>query len=390
MEGGFTFDGVDISTLGQEYAPENQNTYVYNAAPWKMDDETFDAHNGGYFYGTTVQPKDFTQRCFYEGAHINEGSMTRIMHFFRRGRTGRLIFKTRPWCWYVATVASIDIGQMMSYLNGVVTIKMRAYYPFARTDQTYIYENDPNEANLLANTAMLKGVEWDLSKNFAETTLTSEDTFQIYNPGTERAAVSIEIAGDVGEGITIYNDATQQTCKIVALTNADTTAKNKYLIVDSLSGKVLMTNGTDTEHAFFYHDNGFIDLASNFPANRNIRASGTFGTNTLTLSEPVDDSMVGKYFAMRHTSSGVLGTAMLGYLVLGNQSASDLFKSRIVRVEDGGTTIVIADNIPSPTSGSSTSFTIDAAVVSFNNITVKPVSTMALTKLIFRYKPTFE
>ncbi len=172
MTGGFTFDGIDIADLGLEYVPDNQNTYVYKPSQWNMNEESFDGHDGGYFYGTTVKPKDFTLRCIYEDSHVNSGGMTRLFHAFKRGRTGRLIFAKRPWCWYVTTVVSVDISQMTNYMNGVVTINMRAYYPFARTDKTYITDEDATtliepggptcEEDLVANTAMLKGIAWDL------------------------------------------------------------------------------------------------------------------------------------------------------------------------------------------------------------------------------------
>jgi len=80
----------------------------------------------------------------------------------------------------------------------------------------------------------------------------------MYNPGTENAPCAIEIAGDVGGGIIIANATTGQKCEVVGLN----TSNNDYIIVDSLSGKVLDNNG---DFAFLYHDNGFIDLASGYP-----------------------------------------------------------------------------------------------------------------------------
>ena len=132
MIGGFSFCGVDIDTLGLEYAPDNSNTYVYKPSLWNMDEDSFESHDGGYFYGTSVRPKDFSLRCIYQDTHVGHGGMTKLFHLFSRGKTGRLIFQKRPWCWYTATVVSVDISQMRNYMNGIVTINLRAYYPFAR------------------------------------------------------------------------------------------------------------------------------------------------------------------------------------------------------------------------------------------------------------------
>lgn len=59
MAGGFSFCGVDIAKYGLYYAPEDENTYVYGSGEYATHDETFDGHDGGYWYGTTLQPKEF-------------------------------------------------------------------------------------------------------------------------------------------------------------------------------------------------------------------------------------------------------------------------------------------------------------------------------------------
>lgn len=384
MTGGFTFDGMDIADLGLEYVPDNQNTYVYKPSQWNMNDESFEAHDGGYFYGTTVKPKDFVLRCIYEESHVNQGGMTRLFNAFKRGRTGRLIFAKRPWCWYVATVVSVDISQMTNYMNGVVTINMRAYYPFARTDKTYITYNDPWEEDLMWNTAMMKGTEWDLSKNFAQTPITSQTSLPIllYNPGTENAPCAIEIAGNVGSGITIANQTTNQKCEIVGLN----TSGDDYIIVDALSGKVLHNNGS---YAFLYHDNGFIDLESGYPRMDTVHVTATVTsqqptTNTLHLEHSIGGKeLIGKYVNMYVTgTTAVLGIAMLGIMNLGGDGSGFTFQSKIENVSDDGLTITLSDNL-------STSVSTDAQLVSFNEIYVTPKDTMNITRLVFRYRPTF-
>ena len=93
--GGFSFDGVDIKDIGLHYAPENANTYVYRPSAYELHEEAFAAHDGGYFYGTTVKPKDFVLRCYYEAKHIKDGIMRNTFDLFKRGRKGKLVFRER-------------------------------------------------------------------------------------------------------------------------------------------------------------------------------------------------------------------------------------------------------------------------------------------------------
>jgi hypothetical protein len=155
MQGGFSFCGVDIAKFGLEYVPPLDQTYVFSSAPYEVHQETFDAHHGGYFYGTTVQPKDFTLKCFYQDLHIAHGSLTAIENFFRRGRTGRLVFEQRDWLWYTATVIGVDLSDLRNYRNGFVTISLRAYYPFARHDFTCINEDNQWYAHIASNSGLL-------------------------------------------------------------------------------------------------------------------------------------------------------------------------------------------------------------------------------------------
>jgi hypothetical protein len=46
--------------------------------------------------------------------------------------------------------------------------------------------------------------------------MNTQSSWYLYNGGTEPASVAIELAGDVGEGITITNVTTSQICSFVA------------------------------------------------------------------------------------------------------------------------------------------------------------------------------
>ena len=358
MRGGFSFCGVDIAKWDLEYAPELTDTYVWGPAGYNVNEESFEAHDGGYFYGTTMKPKEFTLRCYYEEQHVNRGIIANITSFFYRGRTGRLIFKRRPWVWYNATVVSIDYSKMTNTQNGVITIGMKAYYPFARHDTLWMLDDPPNQADKEHNSALLSETMTPANKIITGSEpLTEATSFMLYNGGTEKAAVAVEIAGDVGEGVTIYNRTTGQSCGFVAMSKAITSDVGNYFICDSLNGKTMLTDGTNHELSFLYHDGGFIDLKPAFPIDRNIEITMMQNSIIITSREKFDETMAGKYVWLRNAWHKI--TAVL------NES-----------------TAYIDEVMPEETTEVTT-------IAEMNELEVVPTSTMSLTRLNLIYKPTF-
>ena len=294
MTGGFTFDGTDIADLGLEYAPELNNTYIYKPASYKTHEQVFDGHHGGYYYGSTVQPKDFTLRCIYEGHKITDGFMTNLFHVFRRDKVGKLVFQKRPWCWYVATVMNVNIDQLLNFENGVVTITLRAHYPFARSDYSVIPENSEYETDMLKNSGMMP-YGWQDTVSFAsdQNTITSDKTLLVYNPGTERAKVAVRIAGDVGTGVSLANVQTEQSMRFVAISRT-TCPGSFYVQCDGLNGQTTLTNGRTSSPGFLYHDYGFIELEPGFPAYRNIPVE-VYDNRTVTSEGLFTEDMLGRY-----------------------------------------------------------------------------------------------
>lgn len=369
MDGGFSFDDVDIAMLGLEYAPDNANTYVYQPAQYQIHEQKFGGHNGGYYYGLTSNAKDFRLRCIYQDSRIDEGIMTNIHALFRRGKTARLVFKNRPWCWYTATVVSVDTSQMMNYMNGVVTITLRAYYPYARCDDFYVPEDSIYKESMLNNSAMILGPEkngfdYIYEFNNTEEPMMGMVDINLYNPGTENASLGIEIAGEVGaSGVMIYNETTGQRCKIVALTNALTTDVQKYLAIDGISGKTLLTNGiSDTEYGYLYHDYGFIDLA---PAlvQPNLHVTGASGSQRVLKDDTVDPyKYADKYLLLKD----------IGFCT---EIRRDITKEQH--------TLYLKDPLPQDYDG-------EATVVQPNHLHVYPVGEiMQLTHLKLSWLPTF-
>lgn len=386
---GFTFCGVGCDEFHLEYVPDNQNTYVYKPSSYEVHEQKFDAHDGGYFYGTTMEPKEFKLRCLFQDQHVNNGTMTEIFNFYKRGRTGRLVFAKRPWIYYNATVTNVEITQLITYMGGIITISMKAYYPFARSDQAIIYENDPNRRDLLDNSAMMEGMEWDTRKNFAEDPITESTTnnpILLYNPGTERAHVAIRLSGDMSEGISIVNVTTGQRCVVRGINTTSGTNAGDTVVIDSLSGKVLVedTNG-DVDYGFLYHDQDYIELEPNYPAYRKVSIAGLQGSNRLTTDAYFRQEDIGRYIMFyENGDSGVVGNAIIGQMILGEDSDDDIFvKAKIIDVSEDGKTISINKNLVDDINTVSD-------IVMYNEIRINKLGeSMNITKLIFDYKPTF-
>lgn len=367
MKGGFSFCGIDIEDVGLNYAPENKDTYVYRPGTSNIHEETFEGHDGGYNYGATKEPKEFLLRCYYEDEHIARGLMAKAHNLFKVGKSGILIFKRRPWVYYYATVTNVNTDDMYSYLNGLFVITMKAYYPVGRgveingklLSNTYL---DPYHGEIMLNTAMLDDDSIVPATSF--TSITQQKEIVLFNPGTERAEVSIVISGQAGDGVTIYNKTTDQLCKYVAFN----TSGSEYVYTDAISGKTVLDSGSNPlsptnnrRLAFLYHDFGYIELEPAFPILReifvNYSSNSVIATNILYQDEEEREWYTGKYIY--------------------------LDKWRKIQECSDEHTIVLEGVYPE-TSGS-----VQTSIVLMNELIITPTEGSNLTKLNFIYKPTY-
>jgi len=372
MTGGFSFCGYDIADLGLEYAPENENTYVYSPTEAEVHTETFDGHHGGYFYGATKRPKEFVLRCVFEESQIDKGIMTKVFNLFKIGRTGKLVFSRRPWCYYYATVTNNPKPEFTNYLNGTVTITMQASYPFARGDLVpsaaseteankklhYFYNlpTDMYHEDIMLNTGYLETKEQVPLLNF--NSLSQEKSLLLINPGTERAHVGIRIRGNVNQGVIISNATTRQQCKVVGISRSITSNANKDLIIDAISGKTYLSGQSGKQLAFMYHDAGFIELEPAFPVLRNLYVSyNTVENTTVSVLNILYENVVGKYIFIDH-------------------------KWRKIVAQDDST-LTISGTDPITTANSERTI-----ICTMNELVIHPESTMSID-IEFLYKPTF-
>lgn len=350
--GSFTFCGVDVRSLGLTYAPEMSQTFVYGPAEEQSHIESFDAHNGGYYYGSWRNVKEFILRCYFEETHIDKGIMTKIYSLFKVGKSGKLIFSRRPWCYYYATVADPVTPEYTNYLNGVVTITLKAMYPFARSDIFVNKRTDQSHNMLMLNSAVFEKHDMELPKEFD---LTQQTSLTLANPGTERATLGVAISGDVGDGVIISNKTTGQSCKIVAVTKQNTTNLNKKVIVDPISGKTILTGGGSNELAFKYHEYGFLELESSFPAARDLYIN-YMSSNSINATNILNEDFVGRYIFVK-----------------------DRWHKIIAQPDKH--TLRIVENV----TGTGSEKTM---IIPMNEITVTPVTTMDI-HLEFIFKPTY-
>ena len=370
MKGGFTFCGQDIADYGLEYAPENENTYVYAPAESELHSEIFEGHNGGYIYGAYKKPKEFILRCFFEEKQIDRGIMTRVYNLFRVGKSGKLVFKRKPWCYYYATVTSNPSAEFTNYLNGLITITMQASYPFARGESMsldteteeekklhafYNLPTDPCHDDIMLNTGLFDKAEMVPPLNYEN--LTEATSILLANPGTERAHLGITAMGDAGSGVTIANSATGQKCRIVAMSKAVTTEVNKEVFIDGINGKTILRGTGDSHIAFLYHDEGFIELEPSFPVIRNVFISYTGGTN-INFTNNIEENVVGKFIFAANKWRKIVAQSGRSLTVRGSDS-----------LESSGSEQTI--------------------ISSMNELYISPVSTMNLDRIGFVYKPTF-
>ena len=360
IRGGFSFCGVDIAELGLSYAPEKEDTYVYRPADVNVHEETFDGHDGGYFYGVSKQPKEFALRCYFEEETIDRGVMERIYNLFRTGRSGKLVFSRRPWCYYYATVTSLPHPELNNYMNGLITITMKAHYPYARGDSMFYdpFSDEEEKENdiVLSSTALVENENMIPDVSFSN--LTSATTFILHNPGTEYAPLSIIAAGDTGLGVTIRNETTNQNCRLIAMEKATTSDLDKAVYVDGMNGKTSLIGMNDgsSSLAFYYHDSGFIKLAPAYPALREIYVSNV-EDDVCTLVNTIYQDVTGWFIFIAGQWVEILEQQDENTLKLAEQVSSfDQQRTMITRM---------------------------------NKISIIPDDTMELTHISFSYKPTY-
>lgn len=151
--------------------------------------------------------------------------------------------------------------------SGTFTVAFKCHDPFGKLSVTAI---EPGYAFDCAGMGLLP------RRMMPDAPTLSSHSFLAYNPGTEKADTLIRLAGDVADGLTIYNATTNQRCRIAGL-RTHSLPPGAYLSIDSAKGQVLVHKGDDTELAFQFHDLGYIQLAPCLPLAKNVQIAHTQG-----------------------------------------------------------------------------------------------------------------
>ena len=357
----FTFNGVSCGEFGLRYAPDIRDMYVWRPTTSNIHSQTFDGHHGGYFYGATKKPKEIVLRMFFEESKITEGILSQVESFYRVGATGKLVLGRRPWVYYNATITSYDDTQLTNKFNGMITIRMQCFYPFGRCEFLNLDQNDPYYDDIVANSNMFVNMTGAFPIEY--TNLTAETQLHVMNPGNETADVALEIAGDVGQGVLIENRTTGQTCKIVAMSAAETTQAGKYYVCDSLNGYCYLTNGTDKEMKYLWHDRGFVQISPAKTLASNLHGQLIIDMQTdqlgLEIDKPLSNDVIGKYAVVQNKP----------YKITRLENNSIYLRGFI-----GEGVITSYDNI---------------RIVDTDDIWITPITTMSIDRLKFVYSPTF-
>lgn len=360
MDNSFSFCGTDVTVFGLHYAPVLQNTYVYQGATGTPNEVSFDGHHGGYYFGTSMKPKIFSLRCYFENTHINNGLLSKITSFFKSGKTGKLVFQNRSWVWYIATVVSCDVSNIISYMNGYVTITMKAYYPFGRCDFMYVPDDQVLYPYIRDNSGLVEKLQMP---KYVFENITNKTDFLLHNGGSQYAHVSIMLKGDIGQGVIIRNKTTGNECKLIKPSN-DSLGDGQYLICDALTGKTIIKN-EETEEArpaFMWHDHGFIELEPSCPVGRDVYVQFEAGSKTASVfNETID-------YAGYHIAQPV-GNDEWKWIKI-----EEVTNESKIKMEEEATETV------SPTT----------VIAKMNEMEIIPVSSMNISKISFIYKPTFE
>lgn len=361
MANDFSYRGISIGSYGVHFAPERADWHIWDS-DFKTIDKSAESQDGGQWYGSTTPPKTFNLRCYFE--EITEFSLAAVLALFGQSAYGELIFDERPWLTYAARV--VKKPDLMKYpsasgtYSGTVTFNLTAYKPFALSDLTTLESGEiyPEFGDrMLATTGLMYTARMPVNAVASSgTPLTAQFTHYGYNAGDVSANTIIRIAGDVGTGVTIYNSQTEQTCKVIGLTAANTTNLSKWLEINSYTGESHITDGVNETLAHRYHDNGYVNLAPSAPIQRDVAIE--YDANDLaSFIDIFTIDSIGKYVYISNTWSKIISVTDAKNAVRDNNEAV--------------TGVEVSD------------------IVTLNKITITPVTTMSLTKFEIVHKHTF-
>lgn len=240
----FVFDGIDSTQIGVVSVSDG-STYDTPILPVFTDNSLeVDGYDGRYYFNTRITQKDFTYNCFID--NLSAFQFDQLKSWIRPKKIGKLIRPEEPYRYYWVKVSSVDnLGNIplthpdtggVSYTgNFSVTFttigQSCGYGMFYYQDDLKYYEYRDifdGTQDYYYDTGLLYKEEM-LPLHVTRTTGTWDP--QIYNPGTYRSKIRLQItpSADIASGVITLTNETIGDVGIVNLVNLK---KGDLLVID--------------------------------------------------------------------------------------------------------------------------------------------------------------
>lgn len=240
----FVFDGIDSTQIGVVSVSDG-STYNTPILPTFTDNSLeVDGYDGRYYFNTRITQKDFTYNCFVD--NLSAFQFDQLKSWIRPKKIGKLIRPEEPYRYYWVKVSSVDnLGNIplthpdtggVSYTgNFNVTFttigQSCGYGMFYYQDDLKYYEYRDifdGSQDYYYDTGLLYKEEM-LPLHVTRTAGTWDP--QIYNPGTYRSKIRLQIIpdADIASGVITL---TNETIGDVGIVNLNNLKRGDNLIID--------------------------------------------------------------------------------------------------------------------------------------------------------------
>lgn len=247
---GFTYNGIHSGTYHVDFIPDASDRW-FSGADWETFETDVQWHAGGYYYGNSVNIREFSLKCFYE--EVTRKQREDIRKWLHRNTSGNLIFDDMPFVYWNVRPAGIINGE--EYIDsgrysGTFTITFKAYNPFGyltRKSNSGSENDNANDYCDLIPTSQMPAAPTTASRSF-----------YVYNPGREACGLSLKLSGSAGKPIEFINNTNGSRCIIQGLPSG-----GLVLDINADTGMITAHTASSTanaELAFVYHDRGYVKL----------------------------------------------------------------------------------------------------------------------------------
>lgn len=173
---GFTFNGHHSSEYGLVVVSDGDRYHQTLSSNFSDTIVSVPGKNGGYYFGTQLQMKDFTIRCAYD--EMTSNMMHRIQNWLYPNQVGWLIFDETPYKKYKVKISNVpefsfvpfdDFKNIGRYTIQKEILKGELQIQFFSFDE-YGYENESYELPEITSSQTIKQLDIDsglIPKNYS-------------------------------------------------------------------------------------------------------------------------------------------------------------------------------------------------------------------------------